>query len=431
MHVFDPAGPEDEDCLTLDVWTPAPDAARRPVLVWLHGGGFRTGSGSCPLYDGDALVREGVVLVTVNYRLHAFGFLYLDGLYDGAQGTGNLGLLDQLAALEWARDNIAAFGGDPANITVFGESAGAMSIGALLTMGAPVRRAILQSGAAHHALSPAGADRVARRVLEVLGVRPGDWGALRDVGAAALTRAAGQVGAEAGALLGDEFSAAMAFQPVIDGHVLRARPIAGIAAGAAAGTDLLVGTCADELRVVAWGMPDAARRAHLDPAVGRLLGASLREVAALYAGTGDELDVHLAMETDYRYAVPAASLAEHHGRWGRAWVYRFSWPTPEAGGRLRACHGADVPFVFGTFAQGRDLVGAAPPAALGAEMRGAWARFATSGDPGWPAYAAPSRAVMDFGLPSRVVEAPHEQRRQAWQGAVESWCALPGLRSGP
>ncbi len=130
MRIFGSGAPMDEDCLTLNVWTPSAGGsepgAGRPTMVWIHGGGFRNGNGSAALYDGASFARDGVVLVTLNYRLHAFGFLYLDELFDGAEGTGNLGLLDQLAALEWVRDNIAAFGGDPSNITVFGESAGAM-----------------------------------------------------------------------------------------------------------------------------------------------------------------------------------------------------------------------------------------------------------------------------------------------------------------
>ncbi len=430
MHVFDPTGRMSEDCLFLDVWTPAADDGGRPVMVWVHGGGFRSGWGACPVYDGGAFVREGVVLVTISYRLHAFGFLYLDELFDGAEGTGNLGLLDQAAALAWVRDNIAAFGGDPGNVTVFGESAGAMSIGALLAIGAPFRRAIAQSGAAHHALSTAGATAVARRVLELVHVRPGDWAALRAAGAGALVAAAGAVGQEAGALLADEFSAAMPFQPVIDDGVLTARPIARIAGGAAAGVDVVAGTCADELRVVAYGMPEEAQRRHLDPAVPRVLagaGLTVAGVAAHYGGDG--LDAHLAMETDYRYAVPAVSLAEHQGRHARTWLYRFSWPTPVAGGRLGACHAVDVPFVFGTLAESRPLVGEAPPTALASTVLGAWARFARTGDPGWPAYSPPERAVMDFNVESSVVHDPAAARRQAWHDVVESWCGLPRVRS--
>ena len=172
------------------------------------------------------------------------------------------------------------------------------------------------------------------------------------------------------------------------------------------------------------------QRRRLDPAVPRLLarfGTTVPEVARRYSGDG--LDAHLAMETDYRYAVPAVSLAEHQGRWARTWLYRFSWPTPVAGGRLGACHGVDVPFVFGTFAHARPLVGDAPPAALASTVRGAWARFAATGDPGWPPYGTARRAVMDFNVHSAVVDDPDAARRQAWHDIVESWCGLPRVRS--
>jgi para-nitrobenzyl esterase len=425
LHVFDPTGRLDEDCLALDVWTPAPDDAGRPTMVWLHGGGWRGGGGSCPLYDGHAFVRDDVVLVTLNYRLHAFGFLYLDELFPGASGTGLLGILDQLAALEWVRENIAAFGGDPANVTVFGESAGAMSIAALLAMegGADLcRRAILQSGAGHHAITPAAATRVTRRVLEAVGVDAGDWGALQSAPAASVQRAASLAAAEAGELLAGEWSAAMAFQPV-----LPELPVATLARGAASGVDLVLGTCADELRFVAWGMPAELQRRRLSPAVAAALegsGRSVAEVAATYAGEGGDLDRHLAMETDYRYTFPAVCLAERHAaRGGRAWLYRFSWPTPVLDGALRACHTLEVPFVFATQTDAPVLVGDDPPPGLADALHGAWVRFARTGDPGWPSYDVTGRPVMDFGVKCRVVDDPQRERRLLWDDLVSVWAS--------
>src|SRR3954469_2574421 len=173
-----------EDCLTLNVWTPGADNGRRPVMVWIHGGAFVTGSGSTPWYRGDSFARtHDVVLVTINYRLGALGFAHLaEALGDDYAGSGNNGILDQVAALGWVRDNIALFGGDPANVTIFGESAGGMSVGTLLgtpAAGGLFQRAIPQSGARHHTLTPDAAGRVARRVLELLEVAPGDWDALQ------------------------------------------------------------------------------------------------------------------------------------------------------------------------------------------------------------------------------------------------------------
>jgi para-nitrobenzyl esterase len=425
LHVWDPTGPLDEDCLALDVWTPAADDAARPTMVWIHGGGWRGGSGSCPLYGGRAFIGDDVVLVTLNYRLHAFGFLYLDELFPEAAGTGVLGILDQLAALEWVRDNITAFGGDPANVTVFGESAGAMSIAALLAMKGAAglcRRAILQSGAGHHAIAPAAGTRVARRVLELLQVAPGDWDALQSAPTAAVLGAASLVAAEAGPLLAGEWSAAMAFQPV-----LAELPVASMSAGAASGVDLVLGTCADELRFVAWGMPAELQRQQLSPAVAAAVegsGRSVAEVAATYADEGGELDRHLAMETDYRYTFPAVCLAERHGsRGGRAWLYRFSWPTPVLDGVLRACHTLEVPFVFGTQADAPVLVGDDPPPALAHALHGAWVRFARTGDPGWPAYDTARRPVMDFGLERRLVDDPQRGHRLLWDDLVNVWAS--------
>jgi len=421
----------DEDCLSLNVWTPSVEGSA-PTMVWIHGGGFRNGNGSAALYDGASFARDGVVLVSLNYRLHALGWLYLDELFDGAQGTGNLGILDQVAALEWVRDNIAAFGGDPANVTVFGESAGGMSIGSLLA--APqasglFRRAITQSGAAHHNLTAAGAGRVATRVLEFVGVRAGDWGALRDLPAARLLDAAILAGQEAAGLLGEEFSAAMAFQPVIDGTTIPTRPIDRVAEGSAAGVDLVVGTCADELRLVTWGMPEGMRR-DPDPVVPARLAAAGRPVDDAVEGYRraragrTRMDALSAMETDYRYTIPAVRLADaqaaHHAN---VRVYRFSWPLPVLDGALGACHGSELPFLFEVLDDVPYFVGDDPPAALAGELHGAWVRFAATGDPGggtvpaWPVYH-PGRSVMEFNTPTRVIDDPDRAQRLLWDGLV-------------
>jgi para-nitrobenzyl esterase len=178
-----------EDCLTLNVWTPSADDGRRPVVVWIHGGGFQSGGADAPVYAGHAFIESECVLVTVNYRLNVFGFLFLDDIFPTDAPRGNNGLLDQIAALEWVRENIAAFGGDPDNVTVAGQSAGAMSIGCLLTMpeaNGLFERAILQSGACRHVISRDGATRVARRVLERVDVTETDWTTLQEVPAARL-----------------------------------------------------------------------------------------------------------------------------------------------------------------------------------------------------------------------------------------------------
>ena len=247
--LFDPAVPGD-DCLNLNVWTPDPGAGGLPVMVWSPGGAFHYSSGGS--YDGSRFARDGVVCVTINWRTGADGFLYLGDGDDAA----NLGLRDQVAALTWVRDNISAFGGDPDRVTVFGESAGAMSIGDLLGMPRAeglFRRAVLQSGAAHHVVPAADAARIGARLAEMLGVRA-TREALALVPVDRLLEAQALIDAEVlkcpdPARWGSEVVAStMPFHPVVDGDVLPAPPIDRIVAGAASDVDVLIGTNADDWR---------------------------------------------------------------------------------------------------------------------------------------------------------------------------------------
>ena len=427
---FEWGGPMDEDCLFLNVWTPAADQARRPTMVFIPGGAFRSGSGSGPAYDGSAFARDGVVLVTLNYRVHAFGFLALDSLFDGADGSGNLGILDQIAALRWVQDNIAAFGGDPDNVTVFGESAGAMSIGTLLATPAAdglYRRAILESGAARHALTAESARRVAQRTLELLEVRPGDWEALRSVPVDRVVDVANQVSLQAHRLLADDAPLVMAYLPVVDGSTLDRLPIEAVRDGAARGINLIVGTNADEHRLFIWGFgPDGGVPA---PRIDRYFAASDHspaEVLAVYAKRrpdGDELDLLVDVQGDQMFGIPGVRLAEaasqHHPD---VWMYRFSWPTPVLDGVLGACHALELPFVFDTLDTARQLVSDDAPTDLAATMHSTWIRFAASGDPNggdlptWPRYDTRTRAVMDFGATRAVVHDPGAAQRRLWDG---------------
>src|SRR5688572_10991171 len=245
--LFNPAVPGG-DCLNLNIWTPDPGAAGLPVMVWSPGGSFHFSSGGS--YDGSRFARDGVVCVTINWRTGADGFLYLGDGDDGA----NLGLLDQVAALTWVQDNIAAFGGDPDRVTVFGESAGAMSIGVLLSMPRAeglFRRAVLQSGAAHHVVDAHDAARVGARFVEILGV-PATRNALADVPIERFLEAQGQVDEEVlsspdpGRWGPEVVASTMPFHPVVDGDVVPAKPIERIAAGAAADVDVLMGTNSDD-----------------------------------------------------------------------------------------------------------------------------------------------------------------------------------------
>jgi para-nitrobenzyl esterase len=400
-----------QECLNVDVWAPE-DADSAPVMVWIHGGAFVNGSNSVPVYDGTAFARDGVVLVGVNYRLGAEGFLLLPG------GTPNLGLLDQVAALRWVRENIAAFGGDPDNVTVFGESAGAMSIGALLAMPAAeglIRRAILQSGAGHHAVSAATAARVAGYVAEHLGV-PVDE--LAQVEPERLVQAQRALSAQVAstpdpARWGEIAANSMVFEPVVDGVVLPDLPIRRVAAGASAGVDLLVGSNRDEHRLFL--VPPGTTETVTEPV--------LAAVAAGYGLPAGALDDYRAsmpgaspgmlladVMSDWFFRIPAVRLAEAHGR---THVYEFDWASPMFDGRMGACHALELGFVFDTLAASAALVGDAPPQAIADAMHSAWVAFAATGDPGWERYGE-QRNVRRFGDAVETVSDPRGGIREHW-----------------
>src|SRR5436190_11955457 len=335
-----------EDCLYLNVFTPAADDRRRPVLVWIHGGGFETGSGRNHWYDGTAFARAGAVVVTINYRLGVLGFLQLGG---AVAGSANRGLQDQVAALRWVRDNVAAFGGDPDRVTVFGESAGAMSIGALLGMPSAAglfRRAILQSGATANVHDPAAAAEVTVRIC----ARLGGMETLLAAPVERILEAQAEVSTEARRGI-----AGLPFQPVVDGAVLPAPPLQAIRAGSAAGVQVLAGTTRDEMRlflVTTPGFHDATdegvvrRVERVVPGRGRELTSAYR---ALLGPTATSGDVWAEIETDRVFRVPAIELAEAvAGRGDDAWMYLFTWESPAADGVLRSCHALDVPFVWDT-----------------------------------------------------------------------------------
>lgn len=401
-----------EEILNVNVWAPE-GAQNAPVMVWIHGGAFVNGSNAVPVYDGSAFARDGVVVVSVNYRLGAEGFLLLPG------GTPNLGLLDQVAALTWVRDTVAAFGGDPDRVTVFGESAGAMSIATLLAMPAAdglIGRAIMQSGAGHHAVGPEFAATVTELVAGAAGV-PVD--ALPTVPPAALVEAHQQLVRRLRTApdprLGESATGSLLYQPVIDGDVLPARPIDRIAAGSAAAVDVLIGTTHDEMHLftVAGGLADAIT----DDAVAgmaayqRLPAGAVDRYRAARPG-GAPWEVLSDLLGDVTFRVPAIRLAEAHGQ---AWVYEFDWPVPALGGRMRACHAAELGFVFDTLAAAAVMNGPDAPQALADAMHGAWVAFATSGDPGWERYGE-ARAVRSFGEVVETLADPRGATRELWTG---------------
>ncbi|MFE1363113.1 carboxylesterase/lipase family protein [Streptomyces anulatus] len=406
----DPAVPGD-GCLNLNVWTPSPEpgTAGLPVLVWIHGGSLVHGSSAVPVYDGSAFARDGVVLVSVNYRLGVEGF----GVFPDA--PANRGLLDQLAALEWVRDNIAAFGGDPDRVTVAGESAGAVSIAALLT--APrsaglLRRAVLQSGAPA-ALPPRAGRGTTELIAKRLGV-PATAAVLAAVDPEALLTAQTEVTSGGNPLTGRN-----SFQPVVDGELLPHDPVEALHAGASAGIDLLLGANTEEYRL--WFVPGGLTekigelRLRLALLKFRVPNATARAYRANRpdATPGEILG---ALATDLLLRVPLNRLADARTHApGATYVYEFGWPTPVQ--RLGACHALELGFVFDTLAHPDTmaLTGPDAPQELADAMHRAWVDFATGGDPGWPSWDA-RRPVSVFGPGApELVLAPRDDELRGWK----------------
>jgi len=415
---------QDEQCLTLNVWTPGADDARRPVMVWIHGGAFRTGSGASPLYDGTTLAARGdVVVITMNYRLGALGFLAHPALAtaDG-EPCGSWGMLDCTLALHWVQANAGAFGGDPGDVTVFGESAGAAAVALLCTM--PMARglfhkAVVQSGAPLTSTLAAGA-HLAEGLAARLGVA--DVPALRDVPVAALLRAQLEV---------EQEQPDRAFIPVVDGVAIPELPIKALGAGSAAGIPTLVGTNVDEWKLWAPGDPhsrdlDEARlRRRLERAFPiEAIDGVIDTVRAARDERGEGTapnDVFYAVESDRAFRVHALRMAEAQAPHAPTFVYLFEWRSPALGGWLGACHGLEIAFVFGNQGRGElaAFTGDGPEAdALAERMMDAWLAFARSGDPStpalpWPTYDTTTRPTMVFGRSSRLEDAPRDAERAA------------------
>jgi para-nitrobenzyl esterase len=431
--------PQDEDCLTLNVWTPETDGGRRPVMVWIHGGGYLTGTGAADWFDGTSFAtRHDVVVVTINYRLAVFGYLHLAGLAPDEEGSGNCGLLDQIAALRWVAENIAAFGGDPGNVTVFGESAGAMSTGVILGTPAAAglfHRAILQSGAAANVTTADDATAITSAILTELGLGADADGVarLRQIPASEI------MAAYVGVVMRQPPDMAAphivpTFAPVVDGAVLPAEPLRAIREGASSSVPILIGTNRDEMEIMR--LMDSSIYDFDDDEIGRratrLFGAQAAEALSLYRGPlgGTSDNVWTAVDTDRMFLLPAIELAEAHlAAGGATWLYQFNWTTTAFGGSMGAVHTLEIPFVFNTFNLGAspELTGG-PPAhvqPLGDLMHQIWAHFARHGDPGhdgiaaWPPYEPPVRATMLFDTESAVVPDPAQARRTFWQ-------SLPG-----
>ncbi|CAM5705415.1 Carboxylesterase [Streptomyces alboniger] len=434
-----PEVPLDDDWLTVNVWTPDPDpAARRPVMVWIYGGAYKLGHTGSPGYDAHRIARDGdVVVVTLNYRVGIEGFTLIEG------APANRGLLDQVAALEWVRDNITAFGGDPGQVTVFGESAGGGSLAALLAMESAsglFRRAIAQSVPGTYFSEPLARD-IATAIAAEAGLRP-TAADLSTIAPHRLTSAGSALGAKMLQYVdrwGQAAPTVTPFSPVVDGEVLPSTPWEALKAGAARNVELVVGHNRDEFRLFL-AMSRQLGKITEEQAKGALRmfapGAAGVPGAAGESGTAGQSgedryraafpdaspgELFERVQTDWLFAMPSLHLAEAQvAGGGRAHVYELTWSAPALGGAMGACHGLDIPLLFGTFGADLGLLlfageVTAEAEALSARFRQCWTAFARTGDPGWPAYDTEARLVQVLDAEPQVRAYPEESRR-LWEG---------------
>jgi len=428
-------GPQSEDCLYLNVYTPSTDERKRAVMVFIHGGAFTVGSASSPLYDAGRLVEShAVVVVTINYRVGALGYLALGEAARSRGAVENRGQHDQIAALRWVQENIAAFGGDPDNVTIFGESAGATAVCLLLatpTARGLFHRAISQSSPEALRLSTVGdAQNVTRALLRALDL--GDAEQLFDVPADALMRAQAEV---------ERGRGWPHFYPVADA-LFGGQPGETLARGEGNAVPLIIGTNRDEWNLFAlatlpeWDKPfddaeliakvqrklplDAADRA---AALVDHYRASRRQRALPYGNRA----LLRAIEGDHRFRIPSLRFAEQYASIAETYVYMFTYESPALRGALGACHALELPFVFASFdAPNQDrFVGQGEAVeTLSRAMTSAWTTFAQTGSTqssaidDWPRYDLERRATLEFNVETRLVDDSYGAERRAWEGVL-------------
>jgi para-nitrobenzyl esterase len=420
----------DEDCLFLNVYTPKADGSARPVMVWIHGGAYTIGSGD--IYDGTSFVRRGdVVVVTLNYRLGVLGWTPLDHLDPSLAGSGNNGVRDQIEALRWVRDNIAAFGGDPENVTIFGESAGGGSVAAVLC--APeadglYHKAIIQSGAPGFGalVDPAA---YVNAILAAMGEPDGGIEALRSAAPEALVQAQVAVG------LIDRLGRSPAHpidgsgdgpHPIVDGVVVTRTFVEALREKGANNVPLIIGTNREEGTLFGMLLPQGVTDDQLVTSIGPSAAdpsAILEAVRAAATGRPPLVD----LMTDAVFRIPSLKGADEQAAAGApVWVYLFAWRTPVFGGMLGATHALEIPFVWDMLEDPTwsFLVGEDPPRPLAEAMQDAWLSFARTGRPAggslpeWPEYDPESRPTLEFGNEVRIVHDPGRELREAWYRSV-------------
>ncbi|HTW65206.1 MAG TPA: carboxylesterase family protein [Bryobacteraceae bacterium] len=418
---------ESEDCLVLNVWTPAlNDGRKRPVLFWCHGGGFVSGSGSSPGYDGTNLAHRGdVVVVTVNHRLNVLGFTYL-AEFGGSEfaSSGDAGMLDLVHALGWVQENIEQFGGDPNTVMIFGQSGGGRKVGTLLAMPAAkgmFHRAVIESGPTIKLVEREQAIRVAGMLLAKLNISKTE---VRQLQRMPVERIMGAYFAVLKEMAGQD-QMTQGFSPTVDGSAIPHHPFHPTASPISADVPLMLGhtrteyTLFSERDSAAFSLDDAAMRERIKKLAGRSSEALIETYRKVNPGASPS-DLYFLIESDYRYGAPVMKIAERRAALGKGPVhlYYFTWETPVQGGRLKSPHTIEIPFAFDNVEVSRQITGGGADAmALADKVSDTWIEFARKGDPNtpklphWPAFNAKDRPTMVINNQSKVVDDPlHAQR---------------------
>ncbi|WP_375291578.1 carboxylesterase/lipase family protein [Qipengyuania sp.] len=418
--------PMSEDCLRINVWTPAPDAKRRPVMLWFHGGGFEVGTGSSALYDGTNLAKRGdVVVATINSRLNVFGFCDLSRqLGDAYRSSGNAGIMDLAMAMRWVRENIAAFGGDPNNITIFGQSGGGRKVS--MCYASPLatglfQRGIVQSGSHLMVHTPEKADALVRLLLAELGLSEGDAGKLAGIEQKTLSEAN----------LAAIKKAGYRFEPTLDGIVIPEQPFISRAPQFSAHIPMMVGTARTELAAQLgardrklFALTEDALPAAIEPFVGRGNEAEALKAYRAVDADASPSELFFRIATGRAYDRDATLMAEARASQGRerTWLYKLDWPSPIYQGQRISPHSLDLPFIFDNVTKGSGPRMVGPPtsdtAALSNTMAETWLAFARSGNPNnaaipnWHPYELSDRTTMIFDVPPHVESDPYREERQ-------------------
>jgi para-nitrobenzyl esterase len=420
---------ESEDCLVLNVWTPAvKDNAKRPVMVWLHGGGFATGSGSAPTYNGANLARRGnVVVITINHRLNVLGHTFLADL-GGADfaASGAAGVLDIVRSLEWVRENAAEFGGDPDNVTIFGQSGGGRKVEALLTMPSAkglFHRAIVESGAAMRLVERGQANRVTEQLLKELGLGEGQ---VREMQGLPLERMMTAYFAAVRNMPGVDQSVS-GFSPAVDGKILPQHPFDPAASPLSGDVPVMIGSTRTEMTFQLMNSPkpftldDAGMRGEVESLLGKVAGETIDAYRKANPSV-NPTDLYHLIASDFRYNGPTMKIAERRAALNRGpvYLYYFRWETPVQGGRLKSPHTIEIPFAFDNVKIAERLTGGGAEAmALADKVSDSWIAFARSGDPNnakiprWPAYNATDRQTLVIDNEITVAKDPIREQRLA------------------